>query len=72
MNQQQYAELVITKQKAEEAWRKDPNNKVLFDAYYEACERRNQGMRQRQEQMCAEKYPVVQFERKPDEGLLNA
>jgi hypothetical protein len=70
MSNAEFSELVIAAQTAEQAHKADPANAEKLDQYFRAYRAYRHGLEKRQDRMYAEAYPVVQFERQPDEGLL--
>jgi hypothetical protein len=66
MTDQEYTDLRHAEELAQADHIADPDNKEKFDRWYALADKRARSREERRR----EKYPVVQFERVPDEGLL--
>jgi len=70
MTDQEYADIVLAEIAARAETQADPNDTGKFNVWNIARLERRKELRNRQDRSYAEKYPPVQFERDPNEGLL--
>lgn len=70
MSNAEFTELIKAEETAEAEHNADPADPGKLERYLLAYRARRNGLETRQRQQYVEKYPCVQFERLPNEGLL--